>query len=176
MSVMSRVLYGDLIVRSFDICNPQNDLPDDQNIHVSSGKKKEYVSDSWLPRILPSFMMRDEEKVKDKIPQNSLSVLKNGTKRLCAPDISLLLPQKGNLHEFKAGKYGAAILDVLIPPYDIENDRDCTFYSIETEKMYNYETIHTKCFAIPISQPEDFFCTSGNYGDMGDVIEGEEED
>jgi hypothetical protein len=45
-------------------------------------------------------------------------------------DISLLFPKReGNLHEITAYE-PSAFFDVLTPPYDPSNGRDCTFYSL----------------------------------------------
>eukprot|EP01083_Nonionella_stella_P050008 133148_1 len=55
-----------------------------------------------------------------------------------APDVMTLYPYQGNMHEFIAGKQGAAVLDVLLPPYDIDHDRDCTFYHEEEQYYRNY--------------------------------------
>ena len=49
---------------------------------------------------------------------------------LQAPDFAILFPYEGNLHEFVAGPTGAAVLDVLLPPYDVDGRRDCTFYEV----------------------------------------------
>jgi len=49
---------------------------------------------------------------------------------LQAPDCAILFPYEGNLHEFVAGPTGAAVLDVLLPPYDVDGQRDCTFYEV----------------------------------------------
>ena len=52
---------------------------------------------------------------------------------LQAPDVTALYPFEGQLHEFQAGPNGAAVLDVLLPPYDESHDRDCTFYHIRPD-------------------------------------------
>lgn len=57
---------------------------------------------------------------------------------LSAPDCTVLFPFEGNVHEFSAGPEGAAILDVLIPPYDVDRDRDCTYYEIKD--YFHYAT------------------------------------
>ena len=45
-------------------------------------------------------------------------------------DIALLFPKReGNLHEITAHE-PSAFFDVLTPPYDPSNGRDCTFYSL----------------------------------------------
>ena len=59
--------------------------------------------------------------------------MKNPVKHLHAPDVSMLFPYKGNLHEFFAGPNGAAVLDILLPPYDANHDRDCTFYDVQED-------------------------------------------
>ena len=67
------------------------------------------------------------------LPQGSRRAMKNVVKHLHAPDVSMLFPYKGNLHEFFAGPNGAAVLDILLPPYDVEHERDCTFYDIRED-------------------------------------------
>ena len=67
------------------------------------------------------------------LPEGSRRVFKNPVKHLHAPDASMLFPYKGNLHEFFAGPNGAAVLDILLPPYDVEHERDCTFYDIRED-------------------------------------------
>ena len=55
----------------------------------------------------------------------------NELRVLTSPEITVLYPRKGNVHQFTAGEDGAAVLDVLVPPYD--DDRDCTFYGKDQE-------------------------------------------
>ncbi|KAL7467244.1 hypothetical protein ACHAXS_007489 [Conticribra weissflogii] len=47
---------------------------------------------------------------------------------ISAPHVTALYPYEGNCHAFVAGPHGAAVLDILLPPYDSEDNRDCTFY------------------------------------------------
>ena len=121
---------------------------------------------------------------------------KNHVDRLQAPDCSVLYPFEGNLHEFVAGPHGAALLDVLLPPYDLDQNRDCTFYHIrdlshseQQEQMLLLENNNgheneeedpdaaasgekkekrSPCWIVPTGQPEDFHCISGMYGDLGE--------
>ena len=65
------------------------------------------------------------------LPEGSKIAYKNAVDFLQAPDVAALYPYEGNLHEFVAGPHGAAVLDVLLPPYDDEQKRDCTFYKIQ---------------------------------------------
>jgi len=75
--------------------------------------------------------MKDDFSVRPKnLPLGSKRAIKNKIKHLRAPSVAILYPYEGNLHEFSAGPNGAAVLDILIPPYDNHYDRDCTFYDI----------------------------------------------
>jgi len=64
-----------------------------------------------------------------------------------------------------------------LPPYDFEEDRDCTFYKVEyvgiEKDTYKYNQLHTnqtqKCWLIPIEQPKNFHCISGKLGSIGDM-------
>jgi PCO_ADO len=92
---------------------------------------------------------------------------------LVAPDCTVLYPYEGNLHEFMAGPGGAAVVDILLPPYDSEEERDCTFYEIHD---YPHNGVagtdddddaaapsSAACWIVPTAQPEDFHCISGQY-------------
>lgn len=136
MCVLSRVLYGDLTKDSLDI------------------DKQPSSRQSWLSSIFSSH--QNIGWAGGKVPANSKRAYKRETEFLQAPDVTMLFPFKGNLHEFIAGPNGAAILDVLIPPYD--DSRDCTFYDVQDD-----EHDPRACWIIPTEQPQDFHCISGNY-------------
>jgi hypothetical protein len=109
---------------------------------------------------------------------------------LVAPQCTVLYPREGNLHEFVAGPYGAAVLDVLLPPYDASHHRDCTFYEIEycggggggdenddpitpgdTVTVEQGAASHERlipCWIVPTGRPENFHCTSGQYRELGE--------
>jgi len=86
--------------------------------------------------------------------------------RLVAPQCTSLFPYEGNLHEFVAGPRGAAVLDVLLPPYDHGQHRDCTFYRVERIPL-TVEGEDEKYNLVPHNQPNDFECISGSYGGLG---------
>lgn len=85
-----------------------------------------------------------------------------------APAVTVLYPYEGNVHEFVAGSKGAAVLDVLLPPYDEKHDRDCTFYIPEEDTLHHEEQSgDVRLFLRQIPQPEEFQCVSGTYGNLG---------
>lgn len=66
-----------------------------------------------------------------------------------------------------AGEHGAAVLDVLLPPYDEDHDRDCTFYTINVDDNETNNEEVKPCWIVPTPQPSDFHCLSGRYNGLG---------
>jgi PCO_ADO len=100
----------------------------------------------------------EDDEIGDEWPIGTQKVCRQRTQRLSAPMATQLFPYQGNLHEFTAGPRGAAVLDILLPPYDVDHHRDCTFYTIVPDQSSS-ETF----FIIPTGQPEEFHCLSGVY-------------
>lgn len=100
---------------------------------------------------------------------------------ISAPSVTCLFPREGNCHAFVAGPQGAALLDILLPPYDTEDVRDCTFYEVANEHAVQHHQVPNHSSATttattsissslkltPIDQPDDFHCVSGSYGRFG---------
>jgi len=139
-------------------------------------QQPQQTSGSWLSKLTGHSGGTDNNKKKKPHP-DAKRAYKNHVDHLVAPQCTILYPFEGNLHEFVAGPDGAAILDVLLPPYDEGTDRDCTFYTIHEEDDDgdaagadiddgNGEK-RQPCWIIPTGQPEDFHCISGRYNDMG---------
>ena len=147
MCVLSRVLYGDLQRMSLDLVDETNET-----------MRQQLQSQSQQPQQYPVGTKRARQKHVDYLE---------------APQVTVLYPLEGNLHEFQAGPQGAAVLDVLLPPYN--NSRDCTFYhamasSTTTSRMEEdkMDDADDECYVlIPTGQPEDFHCISGAYQDIG---------
>lgn len=98
MSVISRVLYGSMHVRSCDLVAEASSSASETTQSLSSS--------SLLARVCA-----DET--------------------IFAPHTTELLPDHGNLHEFVAGDaIGCAIFDILTPPYEPDDGRDCTYYRV----------------------------------------------
>mmetsp|Transcript_40644 Transcript_40644/g.95432 ORF Transcript_40644/g.95432 Transcript_40644/m.95432 type:complete len:329 (-) Transcript_40644:309-1295(-) len=133
MCVVSKVLYGEIRSKSYDLIGPTGGV---------NGYK------AFGPR----------ERI------------------LAAPNTTILYPKMGNVHEFTAGPCGAALLDILLPPYD--DDRDCTFY--ETKRLTTTTQsdridddiefdesrgrIRPNCILVPVPSPPGFKCIGGEYG------------
>lgn len=113
-----------------DVQRTQLDLPED-------------ASSRW-----PSFRLRRRQVAYRHEPDH-----------LQAPACCALYPTQGNLHEFVAGPQGAAMLDVLVPPYDDDDDRDCTFYKIE--EMVGDGS--NRCYISVSGQNNEYPCLNGTY-------------
>lgn len=169
MCVISRVLYGELHRNSLDL--PRDSIECDKS-HSSWT--------SWSPTWAPS-LKGSKQQICSPAQANVAGVkraLRNSNDFLQAPDVTCLFPFEGNLHEFVAGPNGAAVLDVLLPPYDGDNERDCTFYEIQEMSAAQKDSFDVStetsvmdrsrlCWIVPTGQPEDFHCISGQYLGMG---------
>lgn len=155
MSVLSRVLYGSIRAKSYDI------------IDLSAETKMNQVHEGphgFTDRLL-QYPMRLLGKLHrtEASSDNSIYCIENEEVEISAPQITTLYPKKGNLHEFTAGEKGACVLDVLIPPYDSESDRDCTYF----KKCDLIDDVKERdipyCIVQPTEQPHWFRCTGGTY-------------
>uniref|UniRef100_A0A7S2MEQ8 Cysteine dioxygenase n=1 Tax=Helicotheca tamesis TaxID=374047 RepID=A0A7S2MEQ8_9STRA len=187
MSVLSRVMYGSLTVKSYDILPEEDD--DDKNGRQCSfmslggtsagcgGADDDCCYDStceaedgnilrrgssWLSSLFrpiartvsgvssvssfystsnkPATTSRNKTTTSSSsaaapllLPEGSKKAIQKPIRHLSAPGLSILFPHEGNAHEFVAGEHGAAVLDVLLPPYCCEHDRNCTFYKAVDE-------------------------------------------
>jgi len=164
MCVLSRVLYGSLQRLSLDLARDQSQIYETNHIET-----KEEESDSVCPWNMSwnATAPAAPQPQRQMFPPGTLRAYKNRVDHLQAPDCTALYPFEGNLHEFIAGPDGAAVLDVLFPPYD-EQHRDCTFYNIVENHDEMADSSHQEsCWIVPTGQPEDFHCISGHYQSLG---------
>lgn len=140
MSVVSRVLYGDLHVRACDIV-PKSE---------AAALTKQYFTNEKPPQLL-ARMCEDQA--------------------ITAPFTTELLPDHGNLHEFVAGDaMGCAIFDILTPPYEPDDGRDCTYYrfvgdarATDANSDDSDDDAEQPLVALEVFDPEDFVVVSEPY-------------
>uniref|UniRef100_A0A8C6TL42 2-aminoethanethiol (cysteamine) dioxygenase a n=1 Tax=Neogobius melanostomus TaxID=47308 RepID=A0A8C6TL42_9GOBI len=72
----------------------------------------------------------------------------------------LLTPQRDNLHQIQALGGPAAFLDILAPPYDPDNNRDCHYYRVLQPSATSSEAPERpeETWLLEIPQPEEFWC------------------
>nr|CCA24127.1 conserved hypothetical protein [Albugo laibachii Nc14] len=117
MTVISRILYGSLRIRSFDFAPLQSD-------------------------------------------DGLLGILRQDS-TISAPSTTALSPTCGNIHEFLAdGIEGCAIFDILAPPYNTEEGRDCSYYKVDEEKVSH---LGKEYYRLKKYTPTDFRVQSAPY-------------
>ena len=240
MVVLSRVLYGELRVRSYDLLpkvdpstsslieqQRRSDQDDetrsyrdenDSRDHFAKAKSspskqsalrsslsllKNLVSRAINPYYSEDEAMSDEScsggnyvlRAMENLNPMGVVQLQSSSSRgegdapaiLSAPHVTCLFPYEGNCHAFVAGPHGAAVMDVLIPPYDTEEGRDCTFYKASEDhggaSVFHRDVVcpppnfpsdknedgkgARSYYLTPIDQPDNFHCLSGVYGRFG---------
>lgn len=90
----------------------------------------------------------------------------------------LLTPVQDNLHQIDAVDGPAAFLDILAPPYDPDDGRDCHYYKVlqpaaqgegtdgksnEQQQVEEKEKDEEVKWLLEIPQPEDFWCVGEPY-------------
>lgn len=87
----------------------------------------------------------------------------------------VLAPQRDNLHRIDAVDGPTAFLDILAPPYDPDDGRDCHYYKVIPEEAREAGGAQTEpppdhgseVWLMEISQPPDFWCGSEPYPGPG---------
>ncbi|CAM9308343.1 unnamed protein product [Ascophyllum nodosum] len=116
MAVLTKILFGSLHVESYDLVGRSGDEAGEKEPTTLSRT----TSAEAGARTASGGSGRRHEAVSS--PPRSVGAE--------TPSF-LLTPSKGNVHAFKA-PVTCAVLDILIPPYDIDRGRTCTFYRVET--------------------------------------------
>merc|ERR1712216_604896 len=65
-------------------------------------------------------------------------------------------PREGNLHQLQALE-DSAFFDLLSPPYDPEDGRDCTYYAVQQA-----DAVSSRCLLVP-TYPSNFSMTTQHY-------------
>ncbi|XP_038587106.1 2-aminoethanethiol (cysteamine) dioxygenase b [Micropterus salmoides] len=77
----------------------------------------------------------------------------------------VLTPDRDNLHQIDAVDGPTAFMDILAPPYDPDDGRDCHYYKVLTEaEVKNTEKKkEEEVWLMEISQPQEFWCGGEPY-------------
>uniref|UniRef100_A0A3Q3JZ17 Uncharacterized protein n=1 Tax=Monopterus albus TaxID=43700 RepID=A0A3Q3JZ17_MONAL len=76
----------------------------------------------------------------------------------------VLSPDQDNLHQIDAVDGPTAFMDILAPPYDPDDGRDCHYYRVLTEaEAKSTEQKEKEVWLTEISQPSDFWCGGEPY-------------
>ncbi|XP_074532662.1 2-aminoethanethiol (cysteamine) dioxygenase b [Halichoeres trimaculatus] len=76
----------------------------------------------------------------------------------------VLSPDRDNLHQIDAVDGPTAFMDILAPPYDPDEGRDCHYYKVLADSEVNdTEQKEREVWLMEISQPSDFWCGGETY-------------
>lgn len=76
----------------------------------------------------------------------------------------VLSPDRDNLHQIDAVDGPTAFMDILAPPYDPDDGRDCHYYRVVSDaEVPNPEQEQKEAWLMEISQPPDFWCGGEPY-------------
>lgn len=152
MHGMLKVLYGKVSIRSFDkLLEPTDETTPVNNQYPQF--------DPPLPAAPQSDSLRR-------------SVLRSVGEFSADSGPCLLSPQRDNLHQIDAVEGPAAFLDILSPPYDPEDGRDCHYYKVlqpvsaegtDSEMKQQEQQGEEGMWLLEIPQPEDFWCGGEPY-------------
>merc|ERR1712070_799454 len=133
MAVLSRILCGSVHVKTFDY-NDEKKKRKKQPLKKTTSNKKDDDDDDDNDGNEENSLNRDKTKI--VICQRDEILYSNSTLHL--------FEDRENIHTFQAGAEGAAILDIIIPQYNDEEGRICTYYNLiplqeqESEEKYTY--------------------------------------
>ncbi|XP_020773823.1 2-aminoethanethiol (cysteamine) dioxygenase a [Boleophthalmus pectinirostris] len=134
MNGMIKVLYGKVGVRCFDKLD----------------------SDGAVPPVFEPPLSHSQ------VPSLCRSMLHCVSEYSASSPPCLLTPQRDNLHQIEALGGPAAFLDILAPPYDPDNNRDCHYYRVLQVSAPSSESPE-ETWLLEIPQPEDFWCGGQAY-------------
>lgn len=77
--------------------------------------------------------------------------------------LCVLFPDRDNLHQIDAVDGPTAFLDILAPPYDPDDGRDCHYYKVLTEAEGKSTAQGKEVWLVEISQPPEFWCGGEPY-------------
>ncbi|XP_067101191.1 2-aminoethanethiol (cysteamine) dioxygenase a [Osmerus mordax] len=142
MNGMLKVLYGKVSIRCFDKLEKP---PDTEN-------------DTQFDPPLPAFQ-------NDSLRR---SILRSTGEYSEDSGPCILTPEQDNLHQIDAVEGPAAFLDILAPPYDPDDGRDCHYYKVlqtvvGTDKKLEQHEEGEEMWLLEIPQPEDFWCGGEPY-------------
>ncbi|KAM4591264.1 2-aminoethanethiol (cysteamine) dioxygenase b [Odontesthes bonariensis] len=103
------------------------------------------------------------------LPPAQMGALRRSTLRSAAEYTEesgpcVLYPDRDNLHQIDAVDGPTAFMDILAPPYDPDDGRDCHYYKVLGEaEAKNPEQKEKEVWLMEISQPPNFWCGGEPY-------------
>ena len=159
MAVLSRVLHGSLGSASFDF------------IADSGGETARQLLEAHGCFLSMPVTAEVGRMAATGAPGAAATGAGGGLVTAVAPSTLRLLPSEGNLHEFVSGPSGCVVFDVLSPPYNAHEGRDCTYYrrrSSAPPELHELAAAHgPSCMLLEAFVPPDReFCVISDSNDV----------
>uniref|UniRef100_H3B1P6 2-aminoethanethiol dioxygenase n=2 Tax=Latimeria chalumnae TaxID=7897 RepID=H3B1P6_LATCH len=141
MNGMLKVLYGKVKISCFD--------------------KLDKPFDASIDQFSPTLLSFQKEALKR-------SIFRSVGEYTEASSPCILSPQKDNLHQIIAVDGPAAFMDILAPPYDSDDGRDCHYYKVvhpacEREEDNLQHLVQQEVWLLEIPPPANFWCGGEPY-------------
>ena len=120
------------------------------NLNIQSYTPISQESDEQSSPVLPSFS--SSIFTARKMPESSLTSTDMAT---------VLSPSEGNIHKLWTSGGSASFLDVLAPPYNPEEGRDCFYYEEVNNQQSHPDPDHYSLMMVPT--PATFWSDSASY-------------
>lgn len=151
MNGMLKVLYGRVNISGFDKLDP------------GGAKKKEAAAAALLQQFDPPLLPYQKDALRR-------ALLRSVGEFSESSGPCLLSPYRDNLHQISAVDGPAAFLDILAPPYDPDDGRDCHYYKLlhpaagsELQAGQEEASVPREVWLLEIPQPADFWCGGEPY-------------
>ncbi|ETO25644.1 hypothetical protein RFI_11491 [Reticulomyxa filosa] len=157
------VLSGYLLQNSYDLMDPSDpesaefqQLLEDEWHQMSGDAISPHINKSFVCFCLKSAIFKT-----DKQTNNESTIAKKMSSNILQTnDWSAVLPHKQNLHHFVCLR-DSSVLQILLPNYDNDQQRDCTWYEIldtvRSSQQYNdsdhYYGLPHYCYLQQVQEP-----------------------
>ena len=176
MCVLSRILYGTVRLQSFDVHRETHDVGQlSEEACRSSHSVNAKSQPSSFPHRIVNYLRSLSSTSIVKSPDTTQKAVLTNLTTFSAPQTTILYPKLHNLHEFVALDEGAAILDVLLPPYNSDEHRDCHFYQMPLLIDETFSIGSLIELIKMTEQPDDFHCINGEFGCIGEYTDEDED-
>lgn len=158
MNGMLKVLYGKVVIRCFDKLERP---PDVSEAGEGGPTPPQSLSSSESPSQSQS---QSQCQLSSQQAPAWLSVLRSTDEFTEHSGPCLLTPLRDNLHQIEAVEGPAAFLDILAPPYDPDEGRDCHYYRVINSVGGGAgQNSKEETWLLEIPQPDDFWCLGEPY-------------
>ncbi|XP_029465597.1 2-aminoethanethiol dioxygenase [Rhinatrema bivittatum] len=152
MNGLLKVLYGQVSISGFD------------KLDAAGAKKKEKATAAPLQQQFNPPLLSHQKDALRRALLRSVGEFSESS----GP--CLLSPHRNNLHQINAVDGPAAFLDILAPPYDPDDGRDCHYYKLlqlaagsELLAGQADPSVPQEVWLLEIPQPADFWCGGEPY-------------